>query len=150
MSCFKQLVESKFLSNVRQELHQARQALHQSSMVEDASSDHQDSQSPAVYAYGQDLSARKPFYAFCVHRFNLLTSMDETADYSASQLFSISIDYMRLFFARHKSVVDNACMYAYNVNGDMPYYRGKHQIKGKVYYTAFIDTRFSWTPNSPN
>lgn len=107
-------------------------------------------QVPIVYAYGGDRSSRKPFYQFCIRKFNLLSSMEETANYETNQLFCVNMEYMQLFFARRRSVVDAACTHAYNVNGVMPYFRGKHQIKGKTYHTALIDTRFFWSPNSPN
>lgn len=153
MNCFRRLIECKFLSEATRELQQARDAISQEtqSMVEEeeASSTHTVN-SPLYYIYGLASSTKRIFYTNCIRQFRLVESMRDTLTEEARQLFFIRIEYLHFFFSRSKSVLESACTYAYNVNGEIPYYKGKHKVGGRVFYTALIDTRFSLVPNSPN
>lgn len=139
MKCFERLVESNFLANVRSELQLAREAIRQEKQVQEG-----------FRVYSKDKRSRRVVYTRCVEQFDLIKSMEESLTENSQLLFYIQIDYIIFAFSSKKAQIDDAIRHSYNLSGDLPFYRGKHKINGITFHTALIDTRFSFTPISPN
>lgn len=139
MKCFERLVESNFLANAHSELHLAREARRQEKQVQ-----------KGFRTYSNDKRSRRVVYMKCVEQFDLIKSMEETLTENDYLLFYIQIDYLIFAFSSKKSQIDGAIRHNYNLSGDLPFYRGKHKINGTTFHTVLIDTRFSFTPMSPN
>lgn len=139
MKCFERLLDSNFLCNVRSELKLARETLKQEKQVTEG-----------FRSYGDDKNTRRTAYYRCVEQFDLIRSMEEALTEDTTLLFYIQIEYLIFVFSSKRSQIDDAIRHTYNQNGDLPVYRGRHLINGITFHTVLIDTRFSFTPVSPN
>lgn len=139
MKCFDRLVQSNFLTNIRSELQLARETLKQAKQVEEG-----------YKTYSSDKRSRRIIYNKCVEQFDLIKSMEESQSENTQLLFYIQIDHLIFAFSSKKAQIDDAVRHSYNLSGDLPFYRGRHKINGITFHTVLIDTRFSFTPTSPN
>lgn len=139
MKCFERLVQSSFLANVRSELQLARETLKQARQVEEG-----------FRTYSNDRRSRRIVYNKCIQQFHLIQSMEESLTENTQLLFYLQIEHLIFAFSSKKAQIDDAIRHSYNLSGDLPFYRGRHKINGITFHTVLIDTRFSFTPMSPN
>lgn len=139
MKCFERLLDSNFLGNVHSELQLARETLKQEREVVEG-----------FRSYTNDKRTRREVYYKCIEQFSLLKTMEDALTEDTRLLFYIQIDYLIFVFSSKKAQIDDAIRHTYNQNGDLPIYRGRHLIGGTTLHTVLIDTRFSFTPMSPN
>jgi hypothetical protein len=140
MGCFDKLVKSHFLANVSTELELARRTI----------------QSMSQYAIPADIlackKARKQIYDNYISQYYVFEELSEMLeeDSQKNMIHYLQLDHIVLICSRVKKQVTEAMLHSHNVNGDLPFYRGKHYIQGYVIHTVLIDTRISVTPSSPN
>lgn len=140
MGCFDKLVKSHFLANVSTELELARRTLQSMSQ----------SAIPADILASK--KARKQIYDNYISQYYVFEELSEMLeeDSQKNMIHYLQLDHIVLICSRVKKQVTEAMMHSHNVNGDLPFYRGKHYIQGYVIHTVLIDTRISVTPSSPN
>lgn len=138
MGCFKQLVDSSFLSNALRELKNAQRRVDTSSIL---------AEPPTLYA---DKTQRRYLYDEYLYEYYHLYEMMDVAYEDPENLFYIQEDCIIFLFSRKKALVDEALTFTHNIHGDIPLCRTKHIISGKTFFTALIDTRLTFTPASPN
>lgn len=139
MKCFERLIESNFLANVRSELELARDVIAKDDEVE-----------AGFKVYGLDPKSRKLSYKTLVSKYNLIEAIKESIKDDSDLLYFIKIEHIVFAFSRKKAQIEDAIRHSYNLNGDLPFFRSKHKIQGNTFHTMVIDTRFSFTPMSPN
>lgn len=138
MKCFEGLVQSKFMANARLELQQARSIVGNDPMPTLSTS------------YGLSRAEKRSVYYQYIDYMNILDYVADTPEEQGRGLNYIKHDHILFAFSRQRALIDNACDHSYKVNGDIPYFRGRHLVEGKWYHTVLIDTRFPVIPNSPN
>lgn len=142
MNCFTQLVNSHFLANVFKELQEAQLIVKQI--------DHE--QLPAQF-YANPIK-RKEVYEDYLYQFYLREEMRERMSDSMDEdflmVYFLQIEHTIFIYSRSKRQLEEAAKYAYNLNGDIPLYRGRHRFQNKNIHTALFDTRLSFEPISPN
>lgn len=138
MSNYAKLVESRFFSNINAEFKMA-----QTVMRLDIPFD--------VDEIGLrfDPEYTKSLYEFYLYDMNCIQDLQLALD-DPNIVNYVQCEYLILFFSRKKKLVDESLMYTHYINGDIPFYRGKHKIDNKFVYTAMIDTRFIIPPCSTN
>ena len=141
MGCFDKLVRSRFLANVSTELELARRTIQ--SMGQ--------SHFPASLPGSRKV--RKKVYDNYLYQYYLLDEINGMVleeEPQKDMVYYIQLDHIIFVYSRTKKLIDEAVMYSYNVNGDLPFYRGKHRIEGYTFHTVLIDTRLNVIPYSPN
>ena len=141
MGCFDKLVKSHFLANVSTELELARRTLQSMG------------QSFFPASLPASKKARKKVYDNYLFQYYILEELNDMAleeEPHKDMIYYIQIDHVIFVYSRTKKLVTESVMYSYNVNGDLPFYRGKHRIQGYNFHTLLIDTRLSVIPYSPN
>lgn len=142
MRCFENLVKSRFLANVSKELEMARRTLESASHP----------LLPDDFVFNKDL--KRFLYDECVFEFFLLEEIADTVEEMTEEdkemIYYIQLQELVFIYSAKKAQLEDAVRYTFNVNGDLPLYKGKHRIKGITFHTAIIDTRFSFIPPSTN
>lgn len=139
MGCFENLVKSHFLANVSAELRLARRTV--------KSMGHTSLQ-PFLYVNKRN---KKELYGDYIYQFYLTEEMQESPlEDDKSMIFFVQYETLAFIYSRSKAQIDESIQYSFNVHGQIPLGRAKHKINGFTVYTALIDTRFSFTPTSPN
>lgn len=139
MSCFEKLVRSNFLANAKKELLAAQQVL----KAEEALF------FEPVFLF--DKQAAKYMYESYVDTYALLYEIQESGfSLSKDTIYYIQEDHILFIYSKTRKLVDEAILYSYNVNGDVPIYRGRHKLDKQVIFTALIDVRIPFSPFSPN
>jgi hypothetical protein len=140
MGCFESLVKSRFLADVSSELSLARKAIKSMSQI---------SMPAVLYA---DRKVRKEIYDDIAYQYYLIEEMAEmlAQDSNPSMIWYLQFDDFIFLYSRKKNQIDEAILYNYNINGDFPYYRGRHVVNKMVVHTVLMDTRISFDPLSPN
>ena len=139
MGCFSQLVQSKFLSRAKEELLSAQRKLKagEAPLFD----------STLLF----DKKDRKYVYDTYVWDYNLLAEIEEMEEGSPKDvIYYIQEDYILFIYSRTRKLIDEAILYSYNVNGDIPLCRSKHIVNGCAYFTVLIDCRINFIPSSPN
>ena len=139
MKCFERLVDSNFLANAKKELLAAQQVL----KAEEALFFE-----PTLVFNRQ---AAKYIYDCYVEDYALLYEIEQSdVDLSKGTIYYIQEDHILFIYSKTKKLIDEAITYSYNVNGDIPFYRGRHKINNQVIFTVLIDVRIPFQPSSPN
>ena len=140
MGCFDKLVKSHFLANVSTELELARRTLRSMSL------------SAFPTDIPGDINARKQIYNDYISQYYIFEELNDIMieDPNKDIIHFLQLDHIILICSRAKNQVTEAIKHSYNVNGDLPFYRGKHRIQGYTIHTVLIDTRISVIPYSPN
>lgn len=140
MGCFESLVKSRFLADASSELSLARKAIKSMSQI---------SLPASLYA---DKKVRKRIYDELVYQFYILEEIAESLkeDPNPFMIFYMQFDDFIFLYSRKKDQIEDAILYNYNVNGDFPYYRGRHKINNMMVHTVMMDTRINFIPASPN
>lgn len=138
MTLLDNLINSKFLSNIKTELQQARKILLESDVLLYQESTH----------YTSKEVARQLYYDVCESYgfFDLIYLIDKSSKvvhYAHSDQFIFAA-------TRSKPQLKQTIEYSLAVNGDIPVYTSKHTVQGKAIYTVLFDTTFTITPPSPN
>jgi hypothetical protein len=141
MKCFKQLVQSKFLAQASEELSRARK------VADNGEALYFD---PSLIYNKAD---RKYIYDCYVEDYMLLdeieNSFDSEEDYK-DVIFYSQEDHLLFIFSRSRKLIKEAILYSFNVHGDIPLHKSKHNIHNKLWFTALIDTRMPFPVSSPN
>jgi hypothetical protein len=139
MSLFEKLTKSKFLSNVTVELRRAAQIVRETTpnIV----------YQPALHNFSKEES-KILYYEIC-EAYDFFTIFDEM-DVAIKQVYYIQDDQFLFVACRSKANIEDALHYSMQLNGDIPLYRHKHKVNGKIIYTILIDTSFTITPPSYN
>lgn len=143
MKCFEQLVNSKFLGQVSEELRRAQRVLQRGDVVSLFDP-------PTIYASKAD---RRYIYDCYVEDFGLIEELydKEDPEYNMKDvIFYIHDEPILFIYSRSKKLITEAIKYSYYVNGDIPLHTTKHTINGKVWFTTMIDTRIPFPASSPN
>lgn len=138
MSNYTKLVESRFFRNIQAEFRLAQNMLklHMPFDLDDIGIKTDKDYNRSLY----------DFYIYeldCVDDFKLAVNNPEIINY-------IQSDYIILFFGRKKKLIDESIMVTHFINGDIPFYRGKHKVDNHYIHTAMIDTRFIIPPYTTN
>lgn len=140
MRCFDKLVKSHFLANVSEELSLARQALESmSSTCLDLN-----------LVFNQ--KEKRIMYENTLSHFQLL---EEVADsmlggFDKISIYFVEIDTLHFMYSLDQRQIKDAIKYRYNVNGEIPFYAGRHKVNGQTVYTLLYDTRMGFDPIAPN
>jgi len=139
MKCFERLVNSSFLANAKKELLAAQRTL----KAEEALFFE-----PTLLFNKQEV---KDIYNFYIEDYAFLCGIEQTdIDLSKDTIYYTQEDHILFIYSKTKKLIDEAITYSYNVNGDIPFYRGRHKINNQIIFTALIDVRIHFQPSSPN
>lgn len=139
MSCFNQLVQSKFFSRASEEFASAQRKLKAG----------QDLRFDTTLLF--DKKDRKYVYETYVWDYYLLAEIEEMGENSPKDVIHyVQEDHILFIYSRTKKLIDEAILYSYNVNGDIPLCKSKHIVNGCAYFTVLIDCRICFIPTSPN
>ncbi len=139
MNCFKRLVDSNFLANAKNELLAAQRVL----KAEEALP------FDATLIFNRDDA--KYVYDCYIEDYALLFEVEQSEEELLKDaIYYIQEDHILFIYSKTKKLVDEAILYSYNVNGDIPLYRGRHKVNRQVVFTALIDVRIPFSPSSPN
>lgn len=139
MNCFKRLVDSNFLANAKNELLAAQRVL----KAEEAHP------FDATLIFNRDDA--KYVYDCYVEDYALLFEVEQSEEELLKDaIYYIQEEHILFIYSKTKKLVDEAVLYSYNVNGDIPLYRGRHKVDKQVVFTALIDVRIPFSPSSPN
>lgn len=139
MGCFSQLVQSKFLSRAKEELLSAQRKL--------KAGDAPLFDSTLLF----DEKDKKQVYDTYIWDYDLLAEIEEMEEGAPKDvIYYIQEDYLLFIYSRTRKLINEAILYSYNVNGDIPLCRSKHTINKCVYFTVLIDCRINFIPSSPN
>ncbi len=138
MTLLDNLINSKFLSNIKTELQQARKILLESDVLLYQESTH----------YASREVARQLYYDVCESYgfFDLLYIIDK----SSKAVHYAHLDQFIFAATRSKAQLKQAIEYSLSVNGDVPVYISRHNIQGRAIHTVLFDATFTITPPSPN
>ena len=67
-----------------------------------------------------------------------------------SALYYCAEDHITLVCARSKAAIDLLTANTLRVSGDIPFYRSKHYIQNKVFFTAMYDISINIIPPTTN
>ncbi len=138
MSNYSKLVESRFFGNIKAEFKMA-----QTVMRLDIPFDIEDIGLKCDPEYNKSLYEFYLYDMNCVQDLKLALEDPDLVNYA-------QCEHIVLLFAKKKKLVDDSLMYTHYINGDIPFYRGKHRIDGQYIHTAMIDTRFIIPPCTTN
>ena len=143
MKCFEQLVNSKFLSKVSEELSRARNIIGydpDSVLLFDP---------PTIHTDKQD---RRYVYDCYMDEFGLLAELEEHNDLNGGKdvIYYIQEDPILFVYSRSKRLITEAIKYSYYVNGLIPICTTKHVINGRVWFTTMFDSRIPFPSASTN
>lgn len=140
MRCFDKLVKSHFLANVSEELSLARQALESmSSTCLDLN---------LVF----NKKEKRIMYENTLSHFQLLEEVADAVlgDFDKTSIYFIEIETLHFMYSFSQSQIKDAIRYRYNVNGEIPFYTGKHKVQNHTVYTIMYDTRIFFDPIAAN
>jgi hypothetical protein len=139
MNCFKRLVDSNFLANAKNELVAAQRVLKAAEALP----------FDATLIFNRDDA--KYVYDCYVEDYALLFEVEQsTTEISKDVIYYIQEEHVLFIYSRSKKMVDEAVLYSYSVNGDVPLFRAKHIINKHAIHTALIDIRIPFPASSPN
>jgi len=138
MSCFKALIDNKFMTNALTEISKAKDLIvkeypalcDEHTHVFDKNLNQQ-----AYYHVGNSLGFFQELY---------------NIDVSSRNLYYLQYDRFLMIAGRSKRLIDSAIRAGMNVNGDVPIYRTKHTIRKVGIHTVLFNTNFTIPPVSPN
>ena len=138
MSNYSKLVKSRFFGNIKAEFKMA-----QTVMKLDIPFDIDD------VGLKCDLHYNKSLYEFYLYDMNCIQDLQLALE-DPDLVNYVQCDHIILLFSKKKKLVDDSLMYTHYINGDIPFYRGKHKIDRQYIHTAMIDTRFIIPPCTTN
>jgi hypothetical protein len=138
MGCFKQLVESSFLSNVYSELRMAQRRLQEESVM---------NEDPILLF---DKKEKKQQYRDYMYELHFLETIMEEGDHDDHSLYCIQEDHILFVYSRKKKLIDESIRYGFYVHGDLPICRSRYKAASGTFFTALVDTRFVFPSSSPN
>lgn len=138
MTLLDELINSKFLSNIRTELREAKKALIESDILIYQEATH----------YADKEAAKQLYYEVCESYglFELLYLIEP----SSKRVHYAHADQFIFAATRSKSLLKQAIQYSLSVNGDVPIITHKHKINNHTIHTVLFDTTFTVNPPSPN
>ncbi len=145
------LIKCGFLceEHVESELAAARNVL-QVGLTDQSDSEDIGEEHGSYRHYGLSANIRKAYYVDFMHQAKLRSFIIDSFTADRKQLWFAQYNHLTILFSRSKSTVDKAIAAAYQSGGDLPIWKAKHFIENQAVYTVLIDTRFSFTPFSPN
>ena len=138
MSNYSKLVKSRFFGNIKAEFKMA-----QTVMKLDIPFDIDDVGMKCDQHYNKSLYEFYLYDMNCIQDLQLALEDPDLVNY-------VQCDHIILLFSKKKKLVDDSLMYTHYINGDIPFYRGKHKIDRQYIHTAMIDTRFIIPPCTTN
>ena len=142
MRCFEKLVKSHFLANVSKELEMARRTIESMS--------HPTLPKELNYDSRERRRVYKQFVFDCFLIEEMIDTVNEMEPGDREMIFYIQLIDAVFIYSMKKKQVDEAVRYNWNVNGSIPYFRGRHSIKGITIHTALVNTTYTFTPSSVN
>lgn len=132
MRCLEGLKNSHFLSNVGEELAEARRVVH--------GNPHDGYTFSAIKAH------KKAIYDDYVWFFDLKKDMQENLETVSIKekdlIYCLKTQELTFIYSLSKSLINEAVMYSYNIEGTLPIYKGKHRVCGCTVYTVLINNLF--------
>ena len=139
MSCFKDLIKSRFLADALKELQEAHQSIQQQAP------------STGMYSYSFDKKAREAAYKFYMQVYGLKDELYRSALTDSKHIINyIQVDHISFSYSRSKKLIKEMIDYSFNLYGTLPYIRKKHVVAGVTVYTLLSDLRFSVPPAAVN
>ena len=139
MGLFKDLIKSKFLANAVSELALARNSLLKNEPL-----------FINQYTHIFNTEMKKDVYDYYLNAYGFAYDLVDASYEEDDMIYYIHEEDMIFIFSRSKRQIDNSIKYSFNINGDIPVYRGKHRVKSRLVHTVLIDTKFCVRPPSAN
>lgn len=138
MSCFKTLVDSKFIANARIEISQAKRSLVNDTTMFGLKNGH---------SFNRELN-RNAYYEIG----NMLGFFQElyNIELQKDRIYYLQYDRFLMVASNNKKLVDTAVQASANVNGDFPLFRTIHTINKIRVHTVLFNTDFTMPPASTN
>jgi hypothetical protein len=145
MGCFNDLIANSFLKNALNELAEAKQKI---KVVQDKQHDN---------TYFLNIYNRKVGYKTFISEYDvlgyireeLLTRLIEDKHLGALLIpIDSKLDTVIFCFSASISTINKVIKHYYNVDGVLPYYRGKHRIYNKNIHTVLLNIKTVFPPNS--
>jgi hypothetical protein len=107
--------------------------------------------SESDYTYIFDKNVRAAEYAFYLQVYSLYEEMVSTVPTDEKNIINyLQIDHITFAYSKNRKLIDDMIMYAYNIYGNLPLYRQKHKISGKVVHAVLTDMRMHIPPATTN
>ena len=140
MNCFRNLIQTKFLRNVQNEIEQAHNTITMDPIHNDLPS-----------FYPARLVDRKKLYNYYLKTYNFKSYLDDVDITAEDELvFYMQQNAIVWIASRHKDVISKAIIDTLYTTGELCLHNCKHIIQNKAVYAAMFDTRFCITPLTKN
>lgn len=138
MSCFKSLVNSKFIANACVEILKAKQLLIEDIAMIGGGVKHtfdKDHNRQTYYDIGNMLGFFQELYLISLKK---------------DRIYYLQYDNFLMVVSNSKKLVESAILASHNVNGDLPLHRGLHTINKVRVHTVLFNTDFTLPVPSVN
>ncbi len=138
MSCFKSLVDSKFIANACVEILKAKRLLIEDITMIGGGVSHtfnRDQSRQTYYEVGNMLGFFQELYQINLKK---------------NRIYYLQYENFLMVVSNSKKLIESAIAASYNVNGDIPVHRGLHTINKTRVHTVLFNTDFTLPPSSVN